>query len=136
MRAHPTLHILFSYRQGGCEMSRQLTQQELEINGRLSAVNAHPGQRLSDVLREQLGLVGTKVGCDAGDCGACTVLVEGVPKCACLTPVSHVYHQKVLTIEGLAKDQLAPIQEAFLRHGAAQCGSTTEGKESKTNGSD
>ena len=108
-------------------MSRQLTQQEFEVNGRLSTVNAHPGQRLSDILREQLGLVGTKVGCDAGDCGACTVLVEGVPKCACLTPVSHVYHQKVLTIEGLAKDQLAPIQEAFLRHGAAQCGICTPG---------
>ncbi|MEM8976366.1 MAG: molybdopterin cofactor-binding domain-containing protein, partial [Pseudomonadota bacterium] len=105
----------------------QLTKQVLEINGKPRQLTAHPGQRLSDVLREQLGLVGTKVGCDAGDCGACTILIDGVPKCACLTPLSHVTGCKVMTIEGLSEDQLAPVQEAFLRHGAAQCGICTPG---------
>ncbi len=108
-------------------MTQQLATQSLEVNGKPTQVAAHPGQRLSDVLREQLGLVGTKVGCDAGDCGACTVLIEGVPKCACLTPISHVFGSKVMTIEGLSDERLAPVQEAFLRHGAAQCGICTPG---------
>ena len=108
-------------------MTLQTAQLELEINGQQTRVTSHPGRRLSDVLRENLGLFGTKVGCDAGDCGACTVLIDGAPKCACLTPVSHVAGLKVATVEGLAKEKLAPVQDAFLRHGAAQCGICTPG---------
>ena len=108
-------------------MTQKSAQYDLDINGQQTLVSAHPGQRLSDVLREEIGLVGTKVGCDAGDCGACTVLIDGEPRCACLTPVSHVGDSKVLTIEGLSEDQLAPVQDAFLRHGAAQCGICTPG---------
>lgn len=108
-------------------MTQQAAQHQLVVNGQRIHVTTPPGQRLSDVLRERIGLVGTKVGCDAGDCGACTVLVDGVPKCACLTPVSHVADSEILTIEGLSEDQLAPIQASFLRHGAAQCGICTPG---------
>ncbi len=108
-------------------MSTATVQFDLEINGRQAKVSAHPGKRLSEVLREDLGLIGTKVGCDAGDCGACTVLIDGKPICACLTPVCHVGGRTVSTVEGLSAGRLAPVQNAFLRHGAAQCGICTPG---------
>ncbi|MFK7752714.1 MAG: molybdopterin-dependent oxidoreductase [Sedimentitalea sp.] len=94
------------------------------LNGNVQAVEDHPGRRLSQVLRETLGLKGTKVGCDAGDCGACTVLLDGNPVCACLTPLARVNGCDVRTIEGL---QSSNLQFAFLRHGAAQCGICTPG---------
>jgi CO/xanthine dehydrogenase Mo-binding subunit/aerobic-type carbon monoxide dehydrogenase small subunit (CoxS/CutS family) len=98
------------------------------LNGREQRVSADPASRLSDVLREQLGLTGTKVGCDAGDCGACTVLLDGSQVCACLTAVGQVAGRDVVTVEGLAVDgKLSALQRAFLAHGAAQCGACTPG---------
>ncbi|RID93035.1 aldehyde oxidase [Gemmobacter lutimaris] len=83
-------------------------------------------RRLSDALREEAGLTGTKVGCDAGDCGACTVLMDGAPVCACLTPTARAKGRDVTTIE--ADDPLlTALRASFLRHGAAQCGICTPG---------
>lgn len=96
----------------------------LTVNGQPKQVDAHPGKRLSQVLREDLGLTGTKVGCDAGDCGACTVLLDGDSVCACLTPVARAQGHDIVTIEGVVETRL---KEAFLRHGAAQCGICTPG---------
>src|SRR5215468_6189349 len=98
------------------------------VNGREREVVAHPATRLSEVLREQLGLTGTKVGCDAGDCGACTVLLEGRQVCSCLTALAQVSGREVVTVEGLAThDELSVLQRSFLAHGAAQCGACTPG---------
>jgi CO/xanthine dehydrogenase Mo-binding subunit/aerobic-type carbon monoxide dehydrogenase small subunit (CoxS/CutS family) len=97
------------------------------LNGRDMAIEAPPMRRLSQVLREELRLTGTKVGCDAGDCGACTVLLDGLPVCACLTPVGQVESRSVITVEGLANGTLSRLQSAFHHHGAAQCGICTPG---------
>jgi CO/xanthine dehydrogenase Mo-binding subunit/aerobic-type carbon monoxide dehydrogenase small subunit (CoxS/CutS family) len=100
----------------------------LRVNGRDVAVSGDPMRRLSEVLRDDLGLTGTKVGCDAGDCGACTVRLDGDPVCACLVPVGQLEGRQVATVEGLAVDDaLAPVQTAFTRHGGAQCGICTPG---------
>jgi aldehyde oxidoreductase len=101
----------------------------LIVNDREVSVAVPPTQRLSRVLRENLGLTGTKVGCDAGDCGACTVLLDGEPVCACLIAAGQADGHSVTTVEGL---KLRPpifdgLQDAFLRHGAAQCGACTPG---------
>jgi len=98
-----------------------------ELNGRRVALPVAGAERLSEVLRERAGLTGTKVGCDAGDCGACTVLVDGRPVCACLTPAARVAGRRVLTVEGLAEAGFGRLQTAFLRHGAVQCGICTPG---------
>ncbi len=96
------------------------------LNGQTVKVEAPPGQRLSVVLRDQLAMTGTKIGCDAGDCGACTVLVDGDPVCACLTAVAQVRDCQITTVEGLAKNgNLSRLQESFLHYGAAQCGICT-----------
>jgi aldehyde oxidoreductase len=98
------------------------------VNGASVAIGVNPVRRLADVLREDLGLTGTKIGCNAGDCGACTVLLDGKQVCACLVPVGQVAGRKVETVEGLAQDgALNTLQQAFLRHGAAQCGICTPG---------
>lgn len=99
----------------------------MTVNGQSVVITASAGRRLSDVLRQDLGLTGTKVGCDAGDCGACTVLLNGAPVCACLTPVAQAIDAEIATVEGLSDGILAPLQQAFLRHGAAQCGICTPG---------
>ncbi len=99
-----------------------------EVNGRPVAVEAPPIRRLADLLRDDLGLTGTKIGCNAGDCGACTVLLDGAQVCACLVSAGQVAGRRVTTVEGLAADgALAPLQRAFHRHGAAQCGICTPG---------
>jgi aldehyde oxidoreductase len=98
------------------------------VNGVQRQIVADPVSRLSEVLREQLGLTGTKVGCDAGDCGACTVLLDGRQVCACLTAAGQVVGRNVVTVEGLAAGgSLSALQRAFLAHGAAQCGVCTPG---------
>ncbi len=96
------------------------------LNGVEVAVTSDPAARLSEVLRESLGARGTKVGCDAGDCGACTVLLDGRSVCACLIPAGRVQGCTVDTVEG-AGDTLTRLRAAFLRHGAAQCGICTPG---------
>jgi aldehyde oxidoreductase len=99
------------------------------VNGREVSISAAPAQRLSRILREQLGLTGTKVGCDAGDCGACTVLLDGEPVCACLVAMGQVENRSITTVEGLKSRPplFDHLQDAFLRHGAAQCGACTPG---------
>ncbi len=96
------------------------------LNGSKVTITAAPTARLSEVLREKAGLKGTKVGCDAGDCGACTVLLDGKAVCACLTPFARVAGRSVDTIEAQTKT-LDRLRAAFLRHGAAQCGICTPG---------
>jgi len=99
----------------------------LEVNGSKIAMSASPVKRLSALLRDDLGLKGTKVGCDAGDCGACTVLLDGDPVCACLVPAASAAGRKITTVEGLANGRLSALQASFLEHGAAQCGICTPG---------
>ncbi|MER8817796.1 molybdopterin-dependent oxidoreductase [Mesorhizobium sp. M0220] len=98
-----------------------------EVNGAAVSVCVPPVRRLSAVLRDELRLTGTKIGCDAGDCGACTVLVDGEPVCACLTPAASASGTVVTTVEGLANGRLSALQASFLSHGAAQCGACTPG---------
>ena len=94
-----------------------------KLNGQACSIASNPVTRTSDVLREELGLTGTKVGCDAGDCGACTILIDGEQRFACLTAAGQLEGCDVQTVEGLAKDgKLSPLQQAFHRYGAAQCG--------------
>ena len=101
----------------------------LSINGREMVLSTSPLRRLSRVLREDLGLTGTKVGCDAGDCGACTILLNGEPVCSCLVAAAQAENCEVTTIEGLAQcsQSGARLQQSFLQHGAAQCGACTPG---------
>ena len=108
-------------------MTVQTPPLTLTVNGEPLRLVTDPGRRLSDVLREECGLKGTKVGCDAGDCGACTVLLDGEQICACLTPVARVSGRSVTTIETLSSEGLSNLQRSFLRHGAAQCGICTPG---------
>jgi CO/xanthine dehydrogenase Mo-binding subunit/aerobic-type carbon monoxide dehydrogenase small subunit (CoxS/CutS family) len=96
------------------------------LNGATACFDAQPSLRLSNLLREQAGLRGTKVGCDAGDCGACTVLLDGASVCACLTPAARAQGRNVETIESQT-DVLTRLRAAFHRHGAAQCGICTPG---------
>ena len=98
-----------------------------EVNGSPATVR-RSARRLSEVLREELGLRATKVGCDAGDCGACTVLLDDEPVSACMTSVGRLDGRRVQTLEGLdATGEIADLQRSFLRHGAAQCGICTPG---------
>jgi len=99
-----------------------------KVNGKSHRVDTNPVSRLSDVLRTELKLTGTKVGCNAGDCGACTVLIDGETACGCLVPASQVQGAAIVTVEGLATNgTLSALQESFLEHGAAQCGVCTPG---------
>jgi aerobic-type carbon monoxide dehydrogenase small subunit (CoxS/CutS family) len=96
---------------------------ELTVNGASRTIVTDPGRPLLDVLREDLGLTGTKYGCGEGQCRACTVLVGGRPALSCLTPVSRAAGASIVTIEGLAAGGvLHPVQQAFLEEGAMQCG--------------
>ena len=98
------------------------------LNGSIAQVEPLPGERLSYALRERLDRKDVKIGCNAGDCGACTVLVDGAPVCACLMPVAQAEGRDVVTVEGLAQNgQVADLQAAFQRHGAAQCGICSPG---------
>jgi aerobic-type carbon monoxide dehydrogenase small subunit (CoxS/CutS family) len=95
------------------------------LNGRRRRVDVHPLKRLLDVLREDCGLTGTKEGCGEGECGACTVLVDGRPVNSCLVPAAHAERTRVTTIEGLGGRHR--LQRAFVEHGGAQCGICTPG---------
>ncbi len=95
------------------------------LNGKAVDVEAHPLSRLLDVVREGCGLTGTKEGCGEGECGACTVLVNGAPVNACLVPLIHVEGASVVTVEGLGHAER--LQRAFVTEGAAQCGICTPG---------
>lgn len=98
------------------------------VNGAASSVDTEPERPLLEVLREDLGLTGTKYGCGEGQCGACTVLLDGQPVKSCLTPVRAAQDRKIITIEGLARNgKLHAVQEAFLSEGAMQCGYCTPG---------
>lgn len=102
--------------------------QILHINGAECQVDVPPDRKLLYVLRDNLGLTGTKYGCGEGMCGACTVLLDGKPVRSCLTPLSAVRGKKITTIEGLERHgQLHPVQEAFLRAEAFQCAYCTSG---------
>jgi aerobic-type carbon monoxide dehydrogenase small subunit (CoxS/CutS family) len=101
---------------------------ELHINGKPCALEADADEILLWVLRERLGLTGSKYGCGEGKCGACTVLVDGNPRRSCITTVGAVAGKQIITIEGLAKDgRLHPVQQAFLDAEAMQCGYCTSG---------
>jgi aerobic-type carbon monoxide dehydrogenase small subunit (CoxS/CutS family) len=101
---------------------------ELEVNGKRYPVNYPPDTPLLSVLRDELGLTGSKYGCGEGQCGACTVLLGGVPKRSCVTPLSAGVGKSITTVEGLEKDgRLHPVQQAFLDAGAFQCAYCTSG---------
>lgn len=101
----------------------------LTLNGEKRELEVEPYRTLLDVLRNEAGLTGTKKGCDVGDCGACTIIANGKPVCACLMLGVEAEGMQITTIEGLqpAHDKLHPLQEAFIDHGAAQCGFCTPG---------
>jgi carbon-monoxide dehydrogenase small subunit len=100
----------------------------VEVNGQVREVKSPPLTRLIDVLREELSLTGTKEGCGEGECGSCTVLLDGEPVNACLVAVGQTDGRKVTTIEGLGTpDHLAPLARCFIDHGGAQCGICTPG---------
>jgi len=101
---------------------------ECEINGKAMSFEAHPMARLLDVLREQAGLTGTKEGCGEGECGACSIEMDGALVNSCLIPALQAEGAKIRTIEGVAcADELSAVQQAFLMHGGAQCGICTPG---------
>lgn len=99
-----------------------------QVNGADYEIFVEPRETLLQVLREKLGLTGTKQGCDFGDCGACTVVVEGKPTLACLTLAIEMEGKEIFTIEGLSSNgKLNPLQQAFMDEGAVQCGYCTPG---------
>jgi carbon-monoxide dehydrogenase small subunit len=107
---------------------QKMKRLKLTLNGQTVRVEISPSMTLLELLRDKLGLTGTKEGCNTGDCGACTVLLDGEPVNSCLVPVSKVERREVETIEGMGRTgNLHPIQQAFLKHGALQCGYCTPG---------
>lgn len=101
---------------------------ELRVNSQIYHLFVDPHRTLLEVLREQLGLTGTKEGCSLGDCGSCTVLIDGTPFLCCLVLAVEAQGREILTIEGLAQNgKLHPLQESFVRNGAVQCGFCTPG---------
>jgi len=101
---------------------------ELTINGKKYNLMVKPHRTLLDILRDEVGLLGTKKGCDTGDCGACTVIMDGKAVNSCLILGVEANGKEILTIEGLAKDgKLHPLQQAFIDHGAIQCGYCSPG---------
>jgi xanthine dehydrogenase YagT iron-sulfur-binding subunit len=101
----------------------------LRVNEQSLRVSVEPRWTLSYVLRDRLGMTGTKVGCDRGECGSCTVMIDGVPRYACLTLAVEAEGHEVTTVEGLmAGEQLGPVQQAFVEEDALQCGYCTSGQ--------
>jgi aerobic-type carbon monoxide dehydrogenase small subunit (CoxS/CutS family) len=101
---------------------------QLHVNGVPRVIDGEAENSLLSVLRDQLDLTGSKYGCGEGQCGACTVLIDGLPRRSCVTPVSAAAAKQITTIEGLAQGgRLHPLQQAFLEEGALQCGYCTSG---------
>lgn len=112
----------------GSEPGAWCVTARLRVNGQVHDVAAAGSSSLLHVLRNDLGLTGTKVGCEAEQCGACTVLLDGAPRMACRVPLSEALAHDVTTVEGLERDgKLHPLQKAFLAENAAQCGYCTPG---------
>jgi aerobic carbon-monoxide dehydrogenase small subunit len=110
------------------ELAPRKINVELNVNGRKRKVKAYPMARLLDVLREDLRLTGTKEGCGEGECGACSVMIDGELVNSCLVPVVQATSAKIMTIESVAKnDRLSALQKAFIDCGGAQCGICTPG---------
>jgi carbon-monoxide dehydrogenase small subunit len=108
--------------------SRAKQKISLTVNGAARIIHAYPMARLLDVLRDELRLTGTKEGCGEGECGSCSILMDGVLVNSCLIPALQANGTTIVTIEGLANDdRLHPLQKAFLDSGAAQCGICTPG---------
>ena len=101
---------------------------KFQVNGKAVAVNAEPDTPLLWVIRDELGMTGTKFGCGMALCGACTVHVNGVPVRSCQTPLSTVSGKKVSTVEGLSKNNSHPLQMAWIKHDVPQCGYCQSGQ--------
>lgn len=111
---------------GGVGMRKMLN---LKVNGKNYRVEVEHRQTLAEVLRDSLGLTGTKIGCDRGECGACTVIIDGRNMYSCSQLAVWMEGKAIVTIEGLAKgDKLDPVQEAFIEHDGPQCGFCTSGQ--------
>ena len=109
--------------------AEEMQKLTLKVNGRSHRLLVEPRWSLLFVLREKMGLTGTKVGCERGECGACTVLIHGVPRYACMTLALEAEGEEITTVEGLMEgEQLGPVQQAFLEHDAFQCGYCTPGQ--------
>jgi aerobic carbon-monoxide dehydrogenase small subunit len=100
-------------------MNKRIT---LKLNGETRTLEVEPNDVLLDVLREKLGIHSPKIGCERGDCGACTVLLDGKSVRSCLILAVEIDGHDITTVEGLGRDRLTPLQESFLKHGAFQCG--------------
>lgn len=112
---------------GGNAPAVQAVSIAVSVNRREYRLSVRPWWTAAEVLRDMLALPGTKIGCDIGECGACTVLVDGEPLLACLLLAPELDGRRVLTIEGLAEGDLTPLQRAFLDEAASQCGFCTPG---------
>lgn len=105
-----------------------VSKYSFEVNGKAVTVEAHSMERVLDVLREKLHLTGTKEGCGEGECGACSIFLDGEMVNSCLIPMAQVSGRQMTTIEGLSKEgELHPVQKSFLENGGAQCGICTPG---------
>jgi carbon-monoxide dehydrogenase small subunit len=109
-------------------MERKKHRITLTVNGLVYELEVEPRERLIDVLRYKLGYTGVKEGCSTGDCGSCTVLLDGKPVTSCLVLAVSANGKSIVTVEGIAREgKLHPVQQAFVEHGAAQCGFCTPG---------
>jgi xanthine dehydrogenase YagT iron-sulfur-binding subunit len=109
--------------------AHEMSKITLHINGRSKEVLVEPRWSLAFVLREKLGITGTKIGCDRGECGACTVLIDGIPRYACLTLAVETEGAEIVTVEGLMNgEEIGPVQQAFVEQDAYQCGYCTSGQ--------
>ena len=108
-------------------MSVELVRVEMKVNGKIVCRTIPPSMRLADFLRDELHLIGTKKGCNAGECGTCSVLIDGVLKKSCLIPAVKAGHCEIVTIEGIGAEGLSVIQRCFVKVGAVQCGYCTPG---------